>query len=334
MLTGEAFAEVTDYSGSNLLNLRDKRFDTELLRVFELEDLYDKLPPLRGSAEPCGHITKTAAEQTGLAEGTPVAGGMFDIDACAVAMDITDGDNIAVIAGTWSINEYIAELPVLDKSVMMNSLYCIDGYYLIEECSPTSAGNHAWFTDMFLAEERQKAAEFGVSVYEYCDGLAAGVGPDDADIIFLPFIHGSNYNPRDRAALVGLGAHHTRSQIIRAVLEGITFCHKIHIDKLLRSRRSTRALRLAGGAANSALWAQMFSDIIDLPVELVNAKELGTMGAAMAAAVAAGEYADLREAAKTMVRVGRRFEPDKDNNRIYAEKYMRYTKIADALGNI
>jgi len=78
-----------------------------------------------------------ASNETGLIEGTPVAGGVFDINACAVAMDITNEDNIAVIAGIWSINECISKQPVLNKSIMTNSLYCINGYYLIGESSTT-----------------------------------------------------------------------------------------------------------------------------------------------------------------------------------------------------
>ncbi|MDD3823821.1 MAG: FGGY family carbohydrate kinase, partial [Sphaerochaetaceae bacterium] len=80
-LTGEAFAEITDYSGSNLLNCKTKAFDRSLLDEFGLGDLHGALPPLVGSSQMCGHITKEAAAATNLTEGTPVAGGMFDIDA-------------------------------------------------------------------------------------------------------------------------------------------------------------------------------------------------------------------------------------------------------------
>jgi len=104
------------------------------------------------------------AAATGLLEGTPVAGGMFDIDACAIAMGLVDEQDIAVIAGTWSINEYISKKPVVNKSIMMNSLYAMEEFYLIEESSPTSAGNHAWFIDMFMAAEKLEA-EKGVSAY-------------------------------------------------------------------------------------------------------------------------------------------------------------------------
>jgi L-xylulokinase len=330
-LTGEAYAEATDYSGSNMLNIKDVRFDRELLSEFGLENLYEALPPLKYSTDHCGGVSKRASAETGLKEGTPLAGGMFDIDACAIAMDITNEDNICVIAGTWSINEYISKNPVMNKSIMMNSLYCIPGYYLIEECSPTSAANYEWFMDMFLGEEKGRAREDRVNVFEYCNSLAEGVAADEQHILFLPYIFGSNYNPLAKASFIGLDSHHTRPQMIRAVLEGIVFCHRVHLEKLLANRTATRAVRLAGGAANSLVWAQIFADVFKLPVEIVDTKELGTLGCAMAAAVAAGVYQDLKEAAQKMVKMKCRIEPDPANFPIYDKKFDLYKKVTGAL---
>jgi L-xylulokinase len=333
-LTGEAFAEITDYSGSNMMNLKEKRFDKALLAEFGLEDLFEALPPLKNSTDFCGSVTKEAGDQTGLAEGTALAGGMFDIDACAVAMDITNDQNICVIAGTWSINEYISKKPVLNKTVMMNSLYCIPEYYLIEECSPTSASNYEWFIDQFLSEEKQKAREAGVNVFAYCDDLARKANHDGQSIVFLPYIYGSNYNPQAKATMAGLDTSNTRGQIIRAVLEGIAFCHMVHLEKLLLNREKTEAIRLAGGAANSPFWAQIFADVFKIPVELIDTKELGTLGCAMAAAVAAGIYKDLSEAAQKMVKIKSRIEPIKENFPVYEKKLALYKKVSGALDEI
>ncbi len=333
-LTGEAFAEVTDYSGSNLLDLRTVRFEKELLAEFGLAHVQDKLPPIKYSTEACGAVNAEAAEATGLVAGTPVAGGMFDIDACAVAVDVTDEENLCVIAGTWSINEYISRTPVVNHSVMMNSLFCLPGYYLVEECSPTSAGNNEWFTNLFLQAEKDAAAARGISVYELTSELAGSVPPDSQSIVFLPYIYGSNDDPQARACFVGLDASHTRPQIIRAVYEGIAFCHLVHVERLLANRARTRAVRLAGGAANSPVWAQMFADVFRLPVETVAARELGTLGAAMAAAVAGGVYQDLAEAARYMVKRGERYEPDPAAVAIYRRKYASYNRVSAALEGI
>ena len=320
--TGEAYAEMTDISGTNLLNLATRQFDKELLALYGLEAIWNALPPLKRSFDACGKVTAETAKLTGLAEGTVIAGGMFDIDSCAIAMDITNDENICVIAGTWSINEYISKKPVLNKSVMMNSIYCMDEYYLVEECSPTSAGNLQWFMEMFMPD---------VKDYGEINAMAESVEPNEQNIIFLPYLFGSNYDPQAKASLIGVDSHHTKSHIARAVFEGICFCHKVHIEKLLQNRTKTRALRLAGGAAKSKLWVQLFADIIELPVEIIEADELGALGAAMAAAVAAGEYTGFADAAKAMVKVKKAVMPNEKTFEIYRKKYELYKKVSSAL---
>jgi len=239
-----------------------------------------------------------------------------------------------VIAGTWSINQYISRTPVLDRSIMMNSRYCLDEYYLIEECSPTSAGNLEWFVDTFLAEEKKQAAEKGENIFEYCNQLVATMEPQDQDVVFLPFLFGSNYNARAKACLIGMGSHHTRAHIVRAVYEGIVFCHLVHIGKLLQNREQTRAIRLGGGAAKSMVWAQMFADATGLPVETIDTDELGTLGCAMVAAVAAGEFADVKAAANEMVKVKARLEPDMARHEIYKQKFAAYRKAEAAVESL
>ncbi len=333
-LTGEAFAEVTDYSGTSLMNLAQATFDQEVMRDFGVADMAGKLPPLRHSTEVCGTLTAETAALTGLRAGTPVAGGMFDIDACAVAMDVTDEKNLCVIAGTWGINEYISRQPVLDKSIRMNSLFCLPGYFLIEESSPTSASNNDWFADLFLDSEKRQARERGIGIHAVAEEMAASVGFDEQSILFLPFLYGSNDNPQAKACFIGLESSHTRAQIVRAVLEGIVFSHRVHIDRLLANRDRPEAIRLAGGAANNRTWSQMFADVIGLPVEIIDTKELGALGCAMAASVASGVYRDLQEAARHMVRVKERLEPDPQKKSAYDRKYSLFVRTSQALDGL
>lgn len=331
-LTGEAKAEITDYSGANLLNLNTGSYDDELLDCFGLKMIRDALPPLCSATETAGYVSKEAAEASGLMEGTPVAGGMFDIDACAAAVNVLDEKHICMIAGTWSINEYPRKAPVTDGTVMMNSLFCLPGYYLIEESSPTSAGNNEWFVRTLLPELREKAKESGGSVYDVMNSLADSVSPQEFVPVFLPFLMASNVHPNAKGTFVGLTVNHTRAHIIRSIYEGIAFCHKSHIDKLLATRSELpESIRLAGGAAHSKVWTQMFADILELPVETVNVNETGALGCAMAAAVAAGDYPTLDAAAKAMCPVGERFEPNKENSAAYRKRYGLYKKLIECL---
>ena len=334
-LTGEACSEITDASGTSLMDLRRAAFDADVLDAFGSADIGDKLPPLRGSTELCGHVTAPVAALTGLREGTPVAGGMFDIDACAVAMDVVDERYLCVIAGTWGINEYVSRQPVLDRSIRMNSLFCLPGLYLIEESSPTSASNYDWFSTLFLEPERAEAAARGISLHALAEEMAATVAHDAQSILFLPFLYGSNDNPQAKAAFIGLDSAHSRPQLIRAVLEGIVFSHRVHIERLLANRATPpEAIRLAGGAAANRTWAQIFADVIGLPVEIVDAAELGALGCAMAAAVATGHCRDLADAARQMVTVKERLLPDLDKKAVYDRKFVRFAKAARALDDL
>ena len=331
-LTGRAQAELTDCSGNGLLNLHTRSYDPQLLQLFGLEAIGYALPPLCTATEICGTVSEEAAAACGLAAGTPVIGGMFDIDACALAVGVLDERNICMIAGTWSINEYVRRTPVMDGSVRMNSLFCLPEYYLIEESSPTSAGNNEWFLQQMLPELRQQAAAEGRSIYEILNAWVTDIPPETFVPVFLPFLMASNVHPNAKAAFVGMSANHTRRHLLRSVYEGIVFCHKMHLDRLMQSRSGPpEAIRVAGGAARSAVWTQMFADVLKLPVQTVLANETGALGCAIAVAAAVGDYADLSAAARGMCKVAQCVQPDPEKAGIYAEKYALYCKTIECL---
>lgn len=334
-LTGQAKAEITDYSGANLLNLHTRNYDDKLLRLFGLEGLRTALPPLCRSDEICGYVSEASAAQCGLVPGIPVIGGMFDIDACAIATGVMDTDSLCVIAGTWSINEYICHQPVTDGSVLMNSFFCLPEYYLIEESSPTSAGNNEWFLNQLFPElDRADAAQKQV-VYEEINRSVAETPAEEFVPVFLPFLLGSNMHPNAKGAFVGLSVNHTRRHLLRAVYEGVAFSHKYHVDKLNISRNVPFCrVRLAGGVAHSAVWTQIFADVLEMPIETVDADETGALGCAIAVAAAVGDYGSIEEAAKAMCRVSPAVVPDPGRSELYRQKYAMYLKTAESLDGL
>lgn len=324
-LTGEARAEITDYSGANLINLRTRAYDPQLLELFGLGKIAPALPPLCKSAEIAGYVTEQAARLCGLCAGTPVAGGMFDIDACALAVNVLDEKNICMIAGTWSINEYLRKSPVDDGTVLMNSLFCLPEYYLIEESSPTSAGNNEWFIRNLLPEVEQAAKAQGKSVYDIMNAWVSEVPPTELVPVFLPFLMASNVHPNAKGSFIGLSMNHQRKHLARSVYEGIAFSHRYHLEKLLKTRSDAPGcIRLAGGAARSKVWTQMFADVMRLPVETVDVNETGALGCAIAAAHAVGEYPSLQAAAENMCPIGDVVYPDPSAADVYDKKYALY----------
>ncbi|MDD6094905.1 MAG: carbohydrate kinase [Clostridia bacterium] len=322
-LTGETFAEYTDVSGTNLLNLNTREYDMDLLREFGIEEIYDCLPPVKSSGDICGYISEECAEYTGLKKGTPVSGGMFDIDACAVAMgNILPGD-LCMIAGTWSINEYVSEKPVCDRTVSMNSVFCDPSYYLCEESSACSCGNLEWLRSLIKEDG-----------YRELDEAVTGLSPAACSVYYLPFLYASNENPYAKASFIGLDGSHGTAHVARAVYEGVAFSHKTHLNALLKSRGVPEKIRLAGGVVNSAVWTQMFADVMGIPMEIVKDAELGCKGAAMSAGIAAGVYSDYKDAVSKCVTVTGKILPDAESTEIYERKYNTYRKIITALDGV
>ncbi len=329
-LTGEPYAEITDMTGTSFMNLETVEYDEEVLDAFGLSSVRSKLPDVRGAADICGTVTKGAARETGLCEGTPVAGGLFDINACAIATGIVDDSKLCCIAGTWSINEYISKEPVVAEDHFMTTLYCIPGYYLIGDSSPTSASNLEWFVTNFVD---CPSPENG-NVYEACNVSVESVKPEDSNIIFLPFLYGSNAGPDASAGFVGLNGYHTKDHLLRAVYEGVAFGTKVHLERLSRFRELPDTARVSGGAAKSKVWMQMFADVLQKRIEITENEELGTLGAALCAGVSVGIFDSFEAGTDTMVRIKRSYEPDKSLSDIYNTKFEKYKETVEALKGV
>ncbi len=325
-LTGKAYLELTDISGTNLLNVRDRCYDKELLAFFGLEDILPKLPPLKESTDLCGYITKEAANVTGLKEGTPVAGGLFDIAASAIASGLITDKELCIVAGTWSINEFITKTPIIDRELFMTSIYCLPEYWLVTEASPTSASNLEWFIDNFMVQEKLNAKENGVPIYDICNEMVKNTTPEESDLLFFPFLFGSNTVPNANSCFIGMNSWHKKEHLVRAVYEGIVFGHIYHIERLLQYRDKLEKTRIAGGVTKSNVWLQMFADCLQIPLEIVEVNEHGTLGTVMCAAVMTGNYHSIKEAADKMIKIESTIYPTKENSRIYKVKYMNYKK--------
>jgi L-xylulokinase len=326
-LTGEINLELTDTSGCSLMNVATGTYDDAVLELFGIMDVKHLLPPLVQTHDITGTVTAAAAAHTGLKEGTPVAGGMFDIDACGLASGILNEEPMSLVAGTWGNNQYIAREPLVDKDLFMTSCYSMPGWYLMLEGSPTSASNLEWFVTEFMAAERTQAEAQGTSVYDIANDLAFSVSPEETTISFLPFLYGSNAGAGLKATFAGLESSHTRAHVIRAIYEGIVFGHNTHLERLCNFRPRPGVIRFTGGAARSERWVQLFADCFQLPIEIPAGTELGALGAAIAAGVACGTFSSYEEAVRAMSSIARRQDPDPGRAGIYAEKYGRYQEL-------
>jgi len=330
-LTGEITADYTDMSATSLLDVRQRCYSRELMTLYGLPEAYDALPPLKHSSEVIGQVTREAAQETGLAAGIPVVGGLFDVDASAIGAGALQVNQACLVMGSWSINEVITRNPIVDPDLFMTTLFASDDLFLTIEGSATSATNLQWFVDQCCGDERAEAKRRGVSVYEICNEEVASLPPGSTNIIFHPFLYGSNVQASARAGFYGVAGWHTRAHLLRALYEGVVFGHLSHIEKLRKAGAQIDTARLAGGGSRSLVWSQMFADTLQVPMEVSDGNELGARGAALSAGIGAGIYRDYAEAIQEAVSVVRVHEPIPANTLLYLARYAEYDRLTKVM---
>jgi L-xylulokinase len=330
-LTGEITSDYTDMSACSIMDVRQGGYSRELMALYDLSEVYDALPPLKHSSEIIGEVTPFAARETGLVAGTPVVGGLFDVDASAIGAGAIYVNQACLVMGSWSINDVITEKPIVDPGLFMTTLFAEPGLYITIEGSATSATNLEWFVNQCCGDERAEAKRRGVSVYEVCNEEVASLPPGSTNIIFHPFLYGSNVQPTARAGFYGVAGWHTRAHLLRALYEGVVFGHLSHIEKLRKAGAQINTARLTGGGSRSEVWSQMFADTIQVPMEVSDGNELGARGAALSAGIGAGIYKDYAEAVREAVSVVRMHEPLPANTQHYLARYAEYQRLIDVM---
>ena len=330
-LTGEISTDYADFGGTSLLDIPRKSYSKALLELFGIPEVYQALPKPLESFEIAGHVTLEAAAATGLAAGTPVVGGVFDLQGSALGAGVFQPGQVCIVAGTWSINEIVTAEPLADPNLFMTNVYTVPGRWVAMEASATSATNLEWFVKTFCAEERLQAKERGISVYEVCNEMVASLPPGGTDVIFHPFLFGSNVQATARAGFYGVAGWHTKAHLLRALYEGIVYGHLSHIEKLRAAGAEMDVVRLTGGGSRSPVWTQIFADTLQLPMEVTDGTELGARGAAMSAGIGAGAYRDHADAVAQAVKLARRQEPNPEATPFYLARYAEYQRLLAAM---
>jgi L-xylulokinase len=318
-------------SGANLMDVRKKTYSKELMALYNLSEVYDALPPLRPSSEVIGKVTLAAAKETGLVVGIPVVGGIFDVDASAIGAGVVHANQACLVMGSWSINEVITQDPIIDPDIFMTTIFADVDRYITIEGSATSATNLEWFVNQCCGDERSEAKRRGISVYEVCNEEVASLPPGSTNIIFHPFLYGSNVQPTARAGFYGVAGWHTRAHLLRALYEGVVYGHLSHVEKLRKAGGQINTARLAGGGSRSPVWSQIFADTIQVPMEISDGNELGARGAALAAGIGVGIFRDYAEAVQEAVKVVRVHEPNPVNTPFYLARYAEYQRLVDVM---
>jgi len=324
-LTGERVSEISDMSGCGLLRMPDGRYDPDILELFGLDDAEGLLPRLVEPAEIAGSVSAAAAAATGLAEGTPVVGGYFDVIASALGSGVIRPGEASIIAGTWSVNQVFSDAPVIDPAMFMVSGFA-SGRFVNIESSATSAANLEWYVRELV--ERGKHHD---DPFAYCNEVIGQVTPAADDPFFHPFLYGSGQGADYRAGFYGLAGWHGEGHLLRALFEGVVFEHRRHIETLVSSGVPFETAVLSGGGSRSPVWPQLFADCLGVPIRVAEAQETGALGAAIGAGIGAGHFGSYEQAVAAMTRTDRHYQPDPDMKSHYDMRYALYQRLAEAL---
>lgn len=327
-LTGERVSEISDMSGAGLLRMPECAYDDALLALYGLEDARGKLPRLIDPSDVAGTVTAAAAEATGLAPGTPVIGGYFDVVSSAMGSGVVRPGEASIIAGTWSINQVVSQTPVVDPSVFMISGFG-PGRFQNMDNSATSAANLEWYVRELVERGGHHDDPFG-----FVNARVGEVAPAPGDPYFHPFLYGSGAGADYRAGFYGLAGWHGEGHLLRALFEGVMFEHRRHIGVLEAAGLGFDRATLSGGGSRSPHWPQMFADCLGVPITVAQTAETGALGAAIGAAVAAGDVADYEQGVERMTRARAVLIPDPAMRAHYDERYRVYLALTETMREV
>ncbi len=331
-LTGRFVTDYSDAGGTNLFDLRRKKWSEEICGALEIPS--GLLPQACPSAELAGRVTKEAAAACGLMEGTPVViGGGDGSCACVGAGVVEEGDTYCVLGSSSWISTANKEPVYDDRLRTFNWIHLNPDLYTPCGTMQAAGLSYSWYKDTFCGEEERIAAERGESVYDLLDQAMMEGTPGAGGVLYLPYLLGER-SPRwdhmARGAFIGMDVRTQKADMARAVLEGVGFNLKVILD-ILMARRESESLILIGGGAKGKAWPQILADIWGKPLKLpIYSEEATSLGAAVCGGVGIGMYPDFR-AVKKLNPTGSVVRPDGARTEIYGRYYKIFDQAYEAL---
>jgi xylulokinase len=317
----------------NLYDLEQGGWSERILEAAEVDP--GKLPLLRQSTDVVGEVLPNVAEEIGVAAGTPVVIGGGDGSCAAAGAGVIREGTAYNYIGSSSWISLATKAPVLDaERRTFNFAHLVPGLFTPCGTMQAAGGSYQWTRDQLGQPEIQAAHTLGISPYELLNMQAEKSPPGANGLIFLPYLLGERsprWNPRARGAFIGLTIRHTRADMLRAVLEGVTMNLRIILEALTTQGAQIEAMRVIGGGARGRFWNRVMADIYNLPIHrLAVLEEATSMGAALAGGVGIGLYPDF-SMIETMNQVVEVIDPDPKVHAYYQERFPIFDAAYHAL---
>ncbi len=312
------------------------RWSDELLELAGLDA--SRLSALAPSGTVLGEVARDVAETLGLAAGAVAVVGGHDQPSGALGCGaVSEGivmDSTGTVECVAAATHRLALEPALREANLPIAPHTAPGMYLVLGWSSTGGALLRWFRDNFAEAEVAEAQRTGRSVYDLILAQAAE-GP--SPVFVLPHFVGTGtpwMDPASKGAILGLDLSTTRGQVIKAMLDSVSYETKLSLDAMEAGGIALRELRAFGGGARSPLWLQTKADIYGVPVVAMDVAEAPCLGVAMLAGIATGVFTDVADGLARMVRAGRTYAPDAARHVAYMERAALFAEVYPALAGL
>jgi xylulokinase len=272
---------------------------------------------------------------TGLAEGTPVAGGAGDQAAGAVGNGIVRPGAVSSTIGTSGVVFACTTKVKIDPMGRVHTFcHAVPDTWHIMGVTQAAGLSLRWFRDNFCMTEKETAGQLGIDPYELLNREAALAASGCEGLIYLPYLMGErtpHLDPDSRGVFFGLSARHTRRDMLRAVMEGVAYSLKDCMEIIKGMGIIVNEVRASGGGGKSVLWRQMQADVFETGISAVNTAEGPALGAALLAGAGTGIYKSVPEACDTVIKTAGVQNPSAVDSKIYAKYYPIYRELYAAL---
>jgi len=336
LMTGVYATEVSDASGTLLLDVAKRDWSNELLAKLRLDR--SLLPKVHESPEITGVLTKEAADHMGLIPGIPVVGGAGDVSAGAVGNGVVKAGQLASIIGTSGNVFAHMDHMAFDPAGRVHTLcHAVPGKWCVFGCMLSGGGSLAWFRDTLGGEEVAAAKKAKVDPYSLLTKLAEAAPAGCEGLQFMPHLTGErcpHNDPQARGAFIGLTRRTTKAMMVRAVMEGVTFGMRDLLEIMRGMRIPAETIRATGGGARSELWLQMQADILRTPTVLTNSDQGPALGVALLAGVGTGVWKNVEEACTATISEVKTVKTRAREAKIHDSSYAVYKELYPALKGI
>lgn len=332
-LTGEFATEVSDASGMQLLDIPNRCWSDEVLEKLDIDK--SLLAKVYESPEITGTLTAEAAARCGLKPGTIVVGGAGDNAAAAVGTGVVqDGKAFTTIGTSGVVFAHTSGITIDPKGRVHTFCCAVPGCWHVMGVTQGAGLSLKWFRDNFCESEKETAALMGVDPYYLMDKAALESPIGANKLLYLPYLMGErtpHLDPDARGVFFGLSGMHTKRDMLRAVMEGVTYSLRDCMEVCREMGVNVSDMMACGGGGSSPVWRQMLADLYNCPVGTVDSKEGPALGVAILAAVGAGIYNSVPEACEAVIHTAKIQEPVPENVPEYEKYYQLYRSIYPAL---